>query len=89
FTLYREVMADDARRQAAANAEVKIAAASTRLSLSRAVYDRLKAIPVAKVDAATGLYRSRTLASFERSGVALPPAQRAQAQALSDRIAEV
>lgn len=89
FTLYREVMADDARRQAAANAEVKIAAASTRLSLSRAVYDRLKAIPVAKVDAATGLYLSRTLASFERSGVALPPAQRAQAQALSDRIAEV
>ena len=89
FALYREVMADDARRQAAANAEVKIAAANTRLSLSRAVYDRLKAIPVAKLDAPTGLYLSRTLASFERSGVALPPEQRAQAQALADRIAEV
>lgn len=89
FALYRQVMADDARRQAAANCEVKIAGAQTRLSLSRRVYDRLKAIPLGKADPATRLYFARTLASFERAGVALPPEQRARAQALSDRIAEV
>ena len=86
FSLYREVMADDARRQAGADCEDRLAQAGTRLSLSRAVYDRLKAIPAAGLDAATTLYLSRTLAAFDRSGVALPPAQRAEAQALSDRI---
>lgn len=89
FALYREVMADDARRQAAAGCEVKIAAAQTRLNLSRPVYDRLKAIDAGKADAATRLYLSRSLGTFERAGVALPPEQRAKAQALADRIAEV
>jgi thimet oligopeptidase len=88
FSLLREVMADDARRTAAAACEVRTASASTRLSLSRKVYDRLKAIrPPA--DPATRLYLARTLASFERAGVALPDAERARAQALQDRIAEV
>ena len=88
FSLLREVMADDARRSAAAACEVRTAGANTRLSLSRRAYDRLKVIPVPP-DPATRLYLSRTLAAFERSGVALPDAQRARAQALQDRIAEV
>jgi thimet oligopeptidase len=88
FALLREVMADDARRSAAAACEVRTASAQTRLSLSRKVYDRLKAIP-APADAATKLYLSRSLAAFERAGVALPDAERARAQALADQIAEV
>ena len=88
FSLLREVMADDARRSAAGACEVRTAGANTRLSLSRKVYDRLKAIPDPR-DPATALYLSRTLAAFERAGVALPPEQRAKAQQLQDRIAEV
>ena len=41
------------------------------------------------MDAATRLYLARSLAAFERSGVALPPDQSARAQALSDQIATV
>ena len=67
FALLREVMADDARRSAAAACEVRTASAQTRLSLSRKVYDRLKAIP-APADAATKLHLSRSLAAFERAG---------------------
>ena len=89
FALYREVMADDVRRQAGANCEVKLSAANTGLNLSRKVYDRLKAIDLAKADAPTRLYLKRTLSGFERAGVALPPEQRATAQALQDRISEV
>jgi thimet oligopeptidase len=88
FALYREVAADQPRRDAGGACEVRIASANTRLNLSRKVYDRLKAIPTAGLDAATRLYLTRTLGGFERSGVSLPPAQRAQAQALQDRIAE-
>lgn len=89
FALYRETGADDARRQAGSACEVRLAAAATKLSLSRKVYDRLKAIPTATADAATQHYLTRTLGGFERSGVALPPAQLATAQALQDKLAEV
>lgn len=89
FTLYREVMADDARRSAGGACEVRLSAEATKLSLSRPVYERLKAIPAAKADAATQYYLKRTLGDFERAGVSLPDAQRAQAQALQDKIAEV
>lgn len=88
FTLYREVSADAPRRDAAGACEVRIASASTRLSLSRKAYDRLKAIPAARLDPATRLYLTRTLGAFERSGVGLPGEQRARAQTLQDRIAE-
>ncbi|HET9629736.1 MAG TPA: M3 family metallopeptidase, partial [Novosphingobium sp.] len=88
FSLLREVMADDLRRSAAAACEVRAANATTRLTMSRKVFDRLKAIP-RPADAATALYLSRTLATFERAGVGLPPVKRQKAQALQDRIAEV
>lgn len=89
FGLYREVMADDVRRQAGADCEVKLSAANTGLNLSRKVFDRLKAIDLAGADAATKLYVQRSLGGFERAGVALPPEQRAKAQQLQDRIAQV
>lgn len=88
-TLYREVMADDARRSIGAECEVRAAAAATKLSLSRPIYDRLKAIDASKADAATRLYLSRTLAAYERAGIAKPEAERARIQKLQDRISEL
>jgi thimet oligopeptidase len=87
FTLYRQVMASDALRNAASAGEARIAAESNKIGVSRPIYDRLKAIPVAGLDAPTALYLTRTLGGFERAGVSLPPAQRDQAQKLSDEIA--
>ncbi len=88
-TIYREVMADKARREAGGACEVALSSEASKLSLSRPIYDRLKAIDIASADAPTRYYLTRTLAAFERSGVALDPAGRARAQALADRIAEV
>ena len=89
FTLYREVMADEARRKAGGDCEVRLSSAASKLSLSRAVYDRLKAIPAGRADAATRLYLTRTLADFERSGVALDEAGRKQVQAMQDELAQL
>jgi thimet oligopeptidase len=86
FGLYREVMADDARRAAGASCEVRIGEESNKITLSRPIYDRLKAIDAGSADAATKLYLERTLANFERSGVSLPPAERARVQAMQDRL---
>jgi len=89
FTLYREAMADAARRDAGGACEVRLSQAGNALSLSRPLYDRLKAIPQKGLDAATKLYLTRTLGGFERAGVALPDKQREEARKLSDRISEV
>jgi len=89
FGLYREAMADDARRGAGAACEVRIAAEANKISLSRPIYERIKAIPQAGADPATKLLLKRTLGDFERSGVALPTEQRTKAQALADRISEL
>jgi thimet oligopeptidase len=88
MALYREVMADAQRRDAAAACEVKLNGASTRLNLSRPIYDRLKAIDAASAEAPTRLLLTRALGGVERSGVALPPEQRARAQELADKIAQ-
>jgi len=87
--LYREVMADDVRRNAGADCEVRISTIGNKLGLSRPVYERLKAIDAAKADPATRLYLKRTLGAFERAGIALPAAQRAKAQAIQDRLSEL
>lgn len=89
FTLYREVMADDARRKAAGNCEVRLSSAVSKLSLSRGVYDRLRAIDASKADAVTQLYLKRQLDDFERSGVALDDAGRKEVQAIQDEIARL
>jgi len=88
-TLYRETGLDDARRAAGGACEVRIAAIANRIALSRPIYDRLKAIPQTGADAPTRLFLTRALGDFERSGVALPEAQRRQAQALADHLAEL
>lgn len=87
-TLYREVMGDEARRKVGAECEVKVASAANKLSLSRPVYERLKAIDATAADPATRLYLARALAAFERSGVALDAAGRAEVQGLQDQISQ-
>ncbi|HYD24333.1 MAG TPA: M3 family metallopeptidase [Croceibacterium sp.] len=89
FTLYQQVMADQARRDAGANCQVKIASLASEISLSRPIYDRLKAIDAAGADAATSWYLTRTLAGFERSGVALDDAGRARVQQLNEELARL
>jgi thimet oligopeptidase len=87
FTLYQQVMADQARRDAGAECQVRLATLASEISLSRPIYDRLKAIDAAGADEATKWYLSRTLSGFERSGVALDEAQRARVQELNEKLA--
>ncbi len=81
--LYRQVSPTAASREAGEKCEVRMASEQTRLSLSRPIYDHLKAIP-APADAATKLYMTRIISAFERAGIGLDAAGRAKAQALSD-----
>jgi thimet oligopeptidase len=89
FGLYQQVMADQPRRDAGAACQVRLSALGSKLSLSRPIYDRLKAIDATGADAATTLYLARTLSAFERSGVALDEAQRARVQALNEELAKL
>jgi thimet oligopeptidase len=81
---YREVSPTAASRSAGEKCEVRMASENTKLSLSRPVYDHLKAIAT-PADAPTALYLKRTLGAFERAGIALDAAGRAKAQALADQ----
>ena len=89
FGLYQEVMADDPRRNAGGDCTVRLTALGSKLSLSRPIYDRLKAIDASHADAETQRYLKLTLASYVRGGVSLPPEQRAEVQALQERIAKL
>ena len=89
FTLYQQVMADQPRRDAGANCQVKLTALASEISLSRPIYDRLAAIDAKAADAATGLYLSRTLASFERAGVALDEVKRRRVQEINEQLAKL
>lgn len=89
FTLYQQVMEDQARRDAGAQCQVRLATLGSKISLSRPIYDRLSAIDAAGTDAATALYLKRTLEGFERSGVALDDAKRARVQQLQEELAKV
>lgn len=85
-TLFREVATTAASRDAGQECEVRLSAEGTKLSLSRPIYERLKAIDASKADAATQYYLRRTLAGFERSGVALDAPGRARVQKVADEI---
>ena len=80
---YRQVSPTAASRGAGEKCEVRIASEQTKLSLSRPIYEHLKAIP-APAHAPTKLYLGRVLSAFERAGIALDAAGRAKAQALSE-----
>ena len=85
---YRQVSPTAASREAGEKCEVRMASEQTKLSLSRPIYEHLKAIPTS-TDAATKLYLTRTLSAFERAGIALDAAGRAKAQALSDEASKL
>jgi thimet oligopeptidase len=87
--VYRQVSPSAESRSAGEKCEVRISSESTKLSLSRPIYERLKAIAPPADDAPTKLYLERTLGAFERAGIALDPAGRAKAQALSDEISQL
>jgi len=89
FTLYQEVMADQPRRDAGADCQVRLATLGSKISLSRPIYDRLSAIDANGADASTALYLKRTLEGFERSGVALDDTKRARVQQLQEELAKV
>jgi len=84
-TLYRETGATAAARSAGEKCEVRMASESTKLSLSRPIYEHIKAI-AAPADETTKLYLTRVLGAFERAGIALDDAGRAKAQALTDEV---
>jgi thimet oligopeptidase len=89
FTLYQEVMADQARRDAGASCQVRLSTLASEISLSRPIYDRLAMIDATDADAATTLLLTRTIESFERSGVALDEAKRARVQELNEQLAQL
>jgi len=89
FGLYQEVMADDARRDAGGECQVRLSAEVSKLGLSRPVYDRLAAIDASGEDAPTQHYLKLALESYVRGGVSLPDEQRAEVQALQEKIAAV
>ncbi|HEY8592785.1 MAG TPA: M3 family metallopeptidase [Sphingomicrobium sp.] len=87
-TLYRETGATAAARTAGEKCEVRAAAESNKMALSRPIYERINAIP-APADETTRYYLSRVLTGFELAGIGLDAAGRAKAQALSDEIAKL
>ena len=86
--LYRQVSPTAASREAGQKCEVRMASEATKLSLSRPVYEHLKAIPTPG-DAPTKLYLTRILGAFERAGIGLDAAGRAKAQKLSDEASDL
>jgi thimet oligopeptidase len=88
-TLYRQVSPTAASRSAGEKCETRIASESTKLSLSRPIYDRIKQIKAGRADAPTRLYLDRVLKGFERSGISLDSAGRAKAQTLSDEASKL
>jgi thimet oligopeptidase len=87
-TLYREVMTTAEARAAGEKCENRLSSEYNKLSLSRPIYERLKAI-AKPGDGATDLYLTRTLGDFERAGIGLDAAGRARAQQLSDKSSEL
>ena len=85
---YRQVSPTAASREAAEKCEVRMASEFTKLSLSRPIYERIKAI-APPADEPTKLYLTRTLGAFERAGIALDDAGRAKAQALGDDVSKL
>ena len=85
---YRQVSPTATSRTAAEKCEVRMASENTKLSLSRPIYEHLKAIAT-PTDAPTKLYLTRTLGAFERAGIGLDDAGRAKAQALADQVSNL
>jgi thimet oligopeptidase len=64
----------------------RVSAASTELSLNRAIYDRLASIDIGGVDADTKFYLAKTLRDYRLQGVDKDEATRKQIRSLRDQI---
>ena len=87
-TLYREVGMTPAARSSGEKCEVRMLSQQTKLSLSRPIYERIKAVPQ-PADAPTQRYLKLVLEAFERAGIGLDSAGRAKAQALNDEVSKL
>ena len=74
------------KRAAGIDCYERLEAINTDISLSRPVYERLKAIDAGGADEATRYYLSRTLADYDRNGVGFDDAKRARIKALQDEL---
>ncbi|MBS7668780.1 M3 family metallopeptidase [Croceicoccus gelatinilyticus] len=86
FVVYREVMLDAERREAAGNCESRIDNFDSTISLSRPLYDRLKGVDVSGEDEKTQYYLSQILEAFDRNGVSQDAEGRAKIAALQEEI---
>ena len=84
--LIESVHPDAKVREAAEQISQKVSAFATRISLNRAVYDRLAKLDVTRADAETRYYVRRTLRDFRLSGVDKDEATRKRIQALRDEL---
>ena len=84
--LIREVHPDVPVRQAAEVASETVSAFTTELSLSRPVYDALRAIDLKRADPEIRFYVEKTLRAFRLVGVDRDDSTRARVRALRDRI---
>lgn len=86
--LIAETSPSKAVRAAADACLPKLSDAATAVGLSRPIYDRLSAIPVAGLDATTGYTLDKVLRSYRLSGVDKDPATRRKVAALQKKITE-
>ncbi len=84
--LVSEVHPEVSVRQAAERARQAVSAFNTELSLSRPVYDALRAIDLKTADRETRYYVDKTLRAFRLVGVDRDDSTRARVRALRDRI---
>lgn len=85
-SLAENVLPDRATRNAAEKLSQDVAAYFTELSLNRGVYDALASLDVAKADAATRHYVTRTLRDFRLAGVDKDDATREKIKKASDEV---
>jgi thimet oligopeptidase len=87
-TLMEAVHPDAAFRDRATAMTRKASALQTALSLNRAVYEAMAAVPTTHADAATQYYLKRQLLEFKLAGVDKDDAARARLKKLNDDLTE-
>jgi thimet oligopeptidase len=86
FYSYSQSASTEEKRNAGIECYNRFDALDTEIGLSRPIYDRLKAIPAVSGDPVAAYYLERTLKEYERDGVNLDDAGRAQVKALQDEL---
>ena len=89
FTLYQQVLPDVAQRETASDCTERTSVIWSEIALSRTIYDRMAAIDLSGADELTRSFVKDRLESFERSGVALPDAERARVQEINAELGQL